>query len=948
MGLEGILRKSLGTTRQKLFECTKCRKKYLIPGAKDSGLYKCVSCNLVMSEARSGTHLIESTDAELVLDEILPEEVRQAMKNPESVIGRFVILEQLSADETYRAFDVELMRQVEIRFVNETLAADLGLLAAIEHKHIARVYDIGSVGGKGFVTSQLIQGKTVDAADLPLEAIAEVCDALDYAHNHGVPHGNISAKCIIIDTAGNVFLTGFGSIGKADLRSDIIAAAQLVRGTNPELRAISQKDDYPSAGHIAADIRRYIRGYPVSAYGSSIAYRIEKSFRRNKLVFAACGVLIFAVTAAGFIFIEKSREAKRLEAEQQRHEAERNAAAERDQRARLAAEKEKQAAEKLMAALLSDLSTAHEEAIQRRRSGDRFANLRKIPDRILNSSAYNHVRERANADAKFHFSMGRLYRIIGDDESASKEQLESLKLDPNFGEAHYEIGMILYAIYRGMLVNLRDRMLKSPQAYKPADANKLLQFMSQTPEGGALTNETVRKLKAEIKQHFDSALKLLSDPAKKTAITALYSANYDQAKSLLDQAKSVEDAVSLLASIYVAENDVKSAIAVLSNAIEQDRGNTSLISMRTNLYLSLGNEMLSSGQNAMKCYDLAMKDCDLLDELHPEKTAYYIFRATAHLNQGAVLQNSGKDPRELYRKSAAEFDKVLAVLKNDWESWLWRGNAFMNLGIYEMSCGSDPGKEFSAAVESLERSLECDKTFVDAYLWRGGVHLNWGLYMMQSGQDPTREYDCSISDYKKALEIQPETPAAWSSLGNVYMNRGVFNARDSISEYREAIKCFDSSIKLDASRYRTWMLRGMAAMNIGASTASTGADPSQFYAHALDDFKKSHELNGADFETWMWSGYTRGLWLVAVQAEFTSGADVQQLYSDLLHDFDESLKLNPSYAETYSRRGTFRFFMDDTKEALADFEKSYSLNPLLLPQYKDLWDKAKKKLANDF
>ncbi len=90
---------------------------------------------------------------------------------------------------------------------------------------------------------------------------------------------------------------------------------------------------YETANGFAADVQRYLCGEQVQAVPPSLGYRLAKAYRRNKTAMwvgmAFAGLLLTGVTASTVLAIQARRaeamaEAKRVEAEEQRQEAEDN------------------------------------------------------------------------------------------------------------------------------------------------------------------------------------------------------------------------------------------------------------------------------------------------------------------------------------------------------------------------------------------------------------------------------------------------------------------------------------------------------------------------------------------------------------------------------------------------------------------------------------------------
>jgi serine/threonine protein kinase len=91
-------------------------------------------------------------------------------------------------------------------------------LAGLEHPGIARFYDAGvSADGEPYFAMEYVSGKTItDSCDAARLAISEklrlflqVLEAVQYAHEHGVLHGNIKPSNVLVTESGQVRLLDF-------------------------------------------------------------------------------------------------------------------------------------------------------------------------------------------------------------------------------------------------------------------------------------------------------------------------------------------------------------------------------------------------------------------------------------------------------------------------------------------------------------------------------------------------------------------------------------------------------------------------------------------------------------------------------------------------------------------------------------------------------------------
>jgi eukaryotic-like serine/threonine-protein kinase len=146
-------------------------------------------------------------------------------------LGRFRIMGVLGEGEhatVYRAYDPILERDVALkvprqgvlktakalmRFLGEAKA-----LARLRHPRIAPVYEAGCAGHRHFIAMGLIEGRSLaeQLAEGPLglrratEIVAELAEALAYAHAQGVVHRDVKPANIRVDDQGAVYLMDFG------------------------------------------------------------------------------------------------------------------------------------------------------------------------------------------------------------------------------------------------------------------------------------------------------------------------------------------------------------------------------------------------------------------------------------------------------------------------------------------------------------------------------------------------------------------------------------------------------------------------------------------------------------------------------------------------------------------------------------------------------------------
>jgi eukaryotic-like serine/threonine-protein kinase len=103
--------------------------------------------------------------------------------------------------------------------LSSRFARERDILAALEHPHIARLYDAGiSPDGLPYLAMEYVRGEKLTAwcdahrlgVNERLNLVLQVLDALQYAHAHHVIHRDIKPSNILVNEAGYVRLLDFG------------------------------------------------------------------------------------------------------------------------------------------------------------------------------------------------------------------------------------------------------------------------------------------------------------------------------------------------------------------------------------------------------------------------------------------------------------------------------------------------------------------------------------------------------------------------------------------------------------------------------------------------------------------------------------------------------------------------------------------------------------------
>jgi serine/threonine-protein kinase len=174
--------------------------------------------NSSKTDRRSFSSLDSIDDARFVPGTILAERYR--------IVG---LLGKGGMGEVYRADDLKLAHPVALKFLPDHLLSDTAALQRfhrevrvarqVSHKNVCRVYDIGEIDGRHFLSMEYIKGEELSSLlrrigrlpqDKALQLARQICAGLAAAHDIGFIHRDLKPANIMIDADGNARILDFG------------------------------------------------------------------------------------------------------------------------------------------------------------------------------------------------------------------------------------------------------------------------------------------------------------------------------------------------------------------------------------------------------------------------------------------------------------------------------------------------------------------------------------------------------------------------------------------------------------------------------------------------------------------------------------------------------------------------------------------------------------------
>src|SRR4051812_29533513 len=177
-------------------------------------------------------------------------------KARQKALGRLVALKLLAPE---RVADPKFAE----RFTHEAKA-----LAALNHPNIVTIHDFGQAGGFYYLLMEFVDGVNLRQAmkagrftpEQALAIVPPVCEALQYAHEHGIVHRDIKPENLLLDREGRVKIADFGIAKILAAESSGTGLSESQPAGTPQYMAPEQKE------HCATDHRADIYSLGVVLY----------------------------------------------------------------------------------------------------------------------------------------------------------------------------------------------------------------------------------------------------------------------------------------------------------------------------------------------------------------------------------------------------------------------------------------------------------------------------------------------------------------------------------------------------------------------------------------------------------------------------------------------------------------------------------------------------------
>jgi eukaryotic-like serine/threonine-protein kinase len=735
----------------------------------------------------------------------------------------------------YKARDPRLRRYVALKFLRSEgpeqvrrFFREARTQASIEHPHICKVYEVGTVEDMPYIAMAYIEGKSLKEAkqamslEQKVKAMAHVCAALHAAHRTGLIHRDIKPSNIMVERTEeggfHPYILDFGLA--REIAAPVETAVDVIEGTPaympPEQVSGSSLDRRSDIYSLGATLYELLCGRPPFVGNSTLETLNDLMFTEPtppRKIAPEVPVDLETITLK-CIEKEPSRRydsAKALAEELQRYLEGEPIQARRASFAYVALKKARKhkalmgvSASALLAVLLAagmgvraSVAAARQAELAEQLGQDvkeieflmRYAYSQPVHD-------IRHDKERVRArmqriqarmaetgalsEGPGRYALGRGHLALHEPEKALSHLRAAWKAGYRKPEVEYALGQVLGELYKAGLdetqrISDKDERLKRQRALEKEYLEPALQHLRGRERGDQLDSPAYAEgLLAFYSKQYDEALRKASEAMDQSLWRYEVKKLEGDARAALgnekrDQGRSEEALV-----------DYTRAAEVYREGREMARSDATIHEAECEMWVQVMELEAGRGTNPKASLDNALRACDEALKVNPESGNATREKSWAYGRWGVYLGEQKRDPRAALEKSIELGRQALRIGPEDPDIYDTIGNSYHIIADYLLLHGMDPREALKHGTESFERALEIHPTFAWGWNDVGGIHFATGDYESGRGIDPRASFDRSIESFTSAIALNPQYQYPYGNRALAYVRKALYELRSGI------------------------------------------------------------------------------------------------------------------------------------------------------------------------
>ncbi|MEW6363554.1 MAG: protein kinase [Acidobacteriota bacterium] len=291
--------------------------------------------------------------------------------------------------------------------------------------------------------------------------------------------------------------------------------------------------------------------------------------------------------------------------------------------------------------------------------------------------------------------------------------------------------------------------------------------------------------------------------------------------------------------------------------------------------------------------------CSKASQANPDSARPWAILARGYLQKGEFQHyNTGDDPTEALSLAASMAEEAIRRSRDEEGALTTLSIAYFRRAENAMWQGEDPRPFLQHTVATSRRALAANPNSALARWTQGAADTMSGDYEYQIGLDPRPALESALQCYTGALRADRSNTKALSGMGIALEIRGMYEMQtgvDPMGTLRDAAVRYEQALRINPRYDRALGNLGMVHHRIGEYQVEHGLDPTAAFREAIRSFQRAIEISPA---ATAFNSKGNAL-LELAKYEHLSGRDPQPLLQESLEAYRQAIRIDPSLDSAY-------------------------------------------------
>lgn len=767
---------------------------------------------------------------------------------------QFEPIGQGSIGQVFRAYDSVLKRTVALKFLRghragmeERFLREAQAQASVHHPNVCKVYEVGEINNKPYISMQYINGRTLDIAaqemslEQKVETMKVAAEAVHAANKTGLIHRDLKPANILVEKTEDgwaPYVTDFGLAREMDApdltRTGVVVGTPAYMAPEQARGVVRNLDQRTDVYCLGATFYELLSGkHPFEGSSSiEVLWKVLQEeapplrSKHDKIPEELETIIMKCLEKDPRQRYESARALAEDLARFQDGEPILARPATWHYRLLKKARKHRTIVGIAMAAFAGVLLSgvfgiyswwnATEQAKHAQQFGQEVEKIegflryvQTLPLHDIRSETAL-VRERMKsiekqiqqlgktAEGPGHYALGRGYFALHEYEKAFSHLEQAWEKNYRTPEVAYSLGAVLGELYQRQLETLRQISNPTTRERRQQEIEKqyrdpALRYLHAGEDVRVESTDYLEALIAFYEKKYDTALK--------QAHQAI------QTKPWFYASRKLEGDVYLLRGMQkakageyaTAKEDYEKAGAAYKQAVEIGRSDISIYEAECRRWIEILNVLVNETIPSDEVFKNGIGSCNKALQIDKENAEAYNKKAIVYRHWANTLANYGKDSGPMDQKAIEMAKAALRWKPQLAEAHLMIGYSYSNLVWQQYRDGKDTSQSLKKAIDSFSAAVKI-KPDVQGYEGLGLLYNQKGIIEMNRSMDPSDAFRKAISADQKAVELDPSNSDLQSNLGVDYISLGNYqfhNGINPLNSFNSAIDKFRRALQLN-------------------------------------------------------------------------------------------------------------------------------------------------------